>query len=168
MPADHAQSPDDPRPRQPAQAKRRYARQAPEGANRTDAAGVTAHLLCEMFPNRIRAAALGLGAELQSVANFVVSATFPTLKNVGLGYAYGLYAVAAVLSFFFVLALIRETRGKELETMTESMRQPESASEGLQRAPFLTCFAASASADFTALRLRAQKYVVLYDFLTIP
>ena len=73
-----------------------------------------------------------------------------------------------MLSFFFVLALIRETRGRELETMTESMRQPESASEGLQRAPFLTCFAASASADFTALRLRAQKYVVLYDFLTIP
>lgn len=91
-------------------------------------------LLGEMFPNRIRAAALGLGAALQWVANFVVSATFPTLKNVGLGYAYGLYAVAAVLSFFFVLALIRETRGRELETMTESMRQPKPASEALQRA----------------------------------
>ena len=91
-------------------------------------------LLGEMFPNRIRAAALGLGASLQWVANFVVSATFPTLKNVGLGYAYGLYALAAVLSFFFVLALIRETRGRELETMTESMRQPGSNPEALQRA----------------------------------
>jgi SP family sugar:H+ symporter-like MFS transporter len=61
------------------------------------------------------------------VANFVVSTTFPTLKNVGLGYAYGLYAVAAVLSLFFVLVFIRETRGKELETMTESMRRGEAA-----------------------------------------
>jgi hypothetical protein len=36
--------PDDPRARQPAQPKRRYARPAPGGANRTHAAGVTAHL----------------------------------------------------------------------------------------------------------------------------
>lgn len=34
----------DPRARQPAQPKRRYARPAPGGANRTDAAGVTAHV----------------------------------------------------------------------------------------------------------------------------
>ena len=91
-------------------------------------------LLGEMFPNRIRAAALGLGAAFQWVANFVVSATFPTLKSAGLGYAYGLYTLAALLSFFFVLALIRETRGRELETMTESMRLPGSGAEALQRA----------------------------------
>ncbi len=74
-------------------------------------------LLGEMFPNRIRAAALGLAAAAQWVANFVVSTTFPVLKNVGLGYAYGLYAVAAALSFAFVLTMIRETRGQELEAM---------------------------------------------------
>jgi MFS family permease len=78
-------------------------------------------LLGEMFPNRIRAAALGVAAALQWVANFVVSSTFPSLKNVGLGYAYGLYALAALLSFLFVLAFIRETRGRELEAMTERM-----------------------------------------------
>jgi sugar porter (SP) family MFS transporter len=81
-------------------------------------------LLGEMFPNRIRAAALGLAAAVQWVANFVVSTTFPTLKNIGLGYAYGLYALAAVLSLVFVLAFIRETRGRELESMTESMGGP--------------------------------------------
>jgi MFS transporter, SP family, sugar:H+ symporter len=78
-------------------------------------------LLGEMFPNRIRAAALGVAAAAQWIANFVVSTTFPTLKNFGLGYAYGLYALAAVLSFVFVWTLIKETRGRELETMTETM-----------------------------------------------
>jgi MFS transporter, SP family, sugar:H+ symporter len=78
-------------------------------------------LLGEMFPNRIRAAALGVAAAAQWIANFVVSTTFPTLKNIGLGYAYGLYALAAVLSFVFVWTLIKETRGRELETMTETM-----------------------------------------------
>lgn len=78
-------------------------------------------LLGEMFPNRIRAAALGVAAAMQWVANFVVSTTFPSLKNLGLGYAYGLYALAAILSFLFVLRFIRETRGRELEAMTEMM-----------------------------------------------
>jgi MFS transporter, SP family, sugar:H+ symporter len=79
-------------------------------------------LLGEMFPNRIRAAALGLAASMQWVANFLVSTTFPVLKNVGLGYAYGLYALAAALSFVFVVTLIHETRGRELESMGVSAR----------------------------------------------
>jgi SP family sugar:H+ symporter-like MFS transporter len=82
-------------------------------------------LLGEMFPNRIRAAALGVAAAMQWIANFVVSTTFPTLKNIGLGYAYGLYALAAVLSFVFVLTFIRETRGRELEAMSEMMGRDE-------------------------------------------
>jgi MFS transporter, SP family, sugar:H+ symporter len=78
-------------------------------------------LLGEMFPNRIRAAALGLAAAMQWVANFAISTTFPSLSNLGLGYAYGLYAFFAALSFVFVFMFIRETRGRELESMTESM-----------------------------------------------
>jgi len=74
-------------------------------------------LLGEIFPNRIRAAALGLAAGMQWIANFLVSTTFPVLKNAGLGYAYGLYALAAALSFVFVIAFIHETRGRELESM---------------------------------------------------
>ncbi|HEX8436082.1 sugar porter family MFS transporter [Archangium sp.] len=74
-------------------------------------------LLGEMFNNRIRAHALGLAAGLQWVFNFAVSATFPWLRTVGLGLAYGLYAGSALLSLVFVLAFIRETKGKELEEM---------------------------------------------------
>jgi len=74
-------------------------------------------LLGEMFPNRMRAAALSLAAGAQWVANWVVTVSFPTLKDIGLGLAYGLYAGFALLSFFFVLKMIEETKGKQLEDM---------------------------------------------------
>lgn len=73
-------------------------------------------LLGEMFPNRIRAAALGLAAAGQWIANFVITWTFPDLRNV-LGLAYGFYAVCAVLSFVFVWRWVEETKGKHLEDM---------------------------------------------------
>jgi SP family sugar:H+ symporter-like MFS transporter len=75
-------------------------------------------LLGEMFNNRIRGAALSVAAAAQWIANFVVSTTFPPLKDIGLGFAYGLYTTAAAISLFFVLFMIKETRGKELEHMT--------------------------------------------------
>jgi sugar porter (SP) family MFS transporter len=74
-------------------------------------------LLGEMFPNRIRALAVSVAAAAQWVANFVVSATFPTLQDLGLGWAYGLYTAAAAISFFFTLRWIQETKNKELEEM---------------------------------------------------
>ncbi|MFP5345557.1 MAG: sugar porter family MFS transporter [Actinomycetes bacterium] len=75
-------------------------------------------LLGEMFPNRIRAAALAVAAAAQWLANFAISTTFPVLANAGLVFAYGLYAAFALISFFFVLKMVRETKGLELEQMT--------------------------------------------------
>ncbi len=75
-------------------------------------------LLAEMFNNRIRAIALGLSATVNWIANFLISTTFPMLlKSSGPELAYGIYATAGAISFFFVLFLVRETRGKELEEM---------------------------------------------------
>jgi SP family sugar:H+ symporter-like MFS transporter len=74
-------------------------------------------LLGESFPNRIRAAALSLAAGAQWVANWVISTSFPPLKDAGLGLAYGLYTTFAVLSLLFVLKFVRETKGVELEEM---------------------------------------------------
>jgi SP family sugar:H+ symporter-like MFS transporter len=76
-------------------------------------------LLGEMFSNRIRAAALSLAAAAQWLANFLVSTTFPVLASIGLSFAYGLYAAFALLSFVFVLFLVRETKGRELEDMDD-------------------------------------------------
>ncbi|UHQ19318.1 sugar porter family MFS transporter [Lysobacter sp. KIS68-7] len=75
-------------------------------------------LLGEMFPNRIRAIALAVAASAQWMANFAITATFPSLAEMGLSFAYGLYAAFAVLSFVFVQRAVRETKGMELEAMT--------------------------------------------------
>ncbi|HEY1141344.1 MAG TPA: sugar porter family MFS transporter, partial [Lysobacter sp.] len=76
-------------------------------------------LLGEMFPNRIRAIALAVAASAQWLANFLITATFPSLAEIGLSFAYGLYAAFAVLSLVFVLRSVRETKGMELEEMRD-------------------------------------------------
>jgi sugar porter (SP) family MFS transporter len=74
-------------------------------------------LLGEMFPNRIRAQALAVSATAQWIANFLVTVSFPSLQRLGLGFAYGIYALAAATSLVVVLRWVPETRGKELEAM---------------------------------------------------
>lgn len=75
-------------------------------------------LLGEMFPNRLRGAALAVSGAANWIANFAVTLTFPLLlAGAGLGSAYGLYAGAAILSGIFVLYTVQETKGKTLEQM---------------------------------------------------
>ena len=76
-------------------------------------------MLGEMFPNRVRGAALAVAGFAQWVANFLVTQSFPVLANTSLGLAYGLYAFFALASFFFVLKWVPETKGVELEDMRE-------------------------------------------------
>ena len=73
-------------------------------------------LLGEMFPNRIRAAALGLAAAGQWAANWLITVTFPGLRD-HLGIAYGFYGLCAVLSGLFVWRWVQETKGVSLEDM---------------------------------------------------
>ena len=70
-----------------------------------------------MFPNRIRGAALGLAAAAQWIANCAITASFPKLGDFSLSFAYGFYALCAVLSFVFVWRWVQETKGKHLEDM---------------------------------------------------
>ncbi|MFJ7267771.1 sugar porter family MFS transporter [Streptomyces sp. NPDC099050] len=74
-------------------------------------------LLGEMFPGRIRAAALGVAAAAQWIANWVITVSFPTLSDWNLSGAYVIYAVFAVLSIPFILKWVPETKGKALEEM---------------------------------------------------
>ena len=76
-------------------------------------------LLGEIFPNRIRASALAVAAAAQWAANFAVSTTFPALSEIGLTFAYGLYAAFALLSFVFVYLQVPETKDRELEDMDD-------------------------------------------------
>ncbi|MDV7244999.1 MULTISPECIES: sugar porter family MFS transporter [Rhodococcus] len=76
-------------------------------------------MLGEMFPNNMRAYALGISTAANWIANFTVTLSFPPLtRSVGLWFLYGLFAFFALLSFFFVRSKVRETKGMELEEMT--------------------------------------------------
>ena len=74
-------------------------------------------LLGEMFNNRIRATALAVAAAAQWLANWIISTTFPALAGISLAIAYGLYALFAALALIFVTRGVRETKGRELESM---------------------------------------------------
>ncbi len=73
--------------------------------------------LGEMFPNRIRAAALGVAASAQWIANWAITASFPSLADWNLSATYVIYTIFAALSIPFVLKYVKETKGKALEEM---------------------------------------------------
>jgi len=77
--------------------------------------------LGEMFPNQIRGTGLAVSGFSQWIANFAITMTFPIMlvsASVGLVGAYSFYAVCAVISVLFVSRFVRETKGMELEEMT--------------------------------------------------
>jgi SP family sugar:H+ symporter-like MFS transporter len=75
-------------------------------------------MLGEMFPNQIRGSGLAVAGLAQWTANFLITWTFPMLlTGIGLAGAYGIYTAFAVLSVFFVLRFVHETKGKKLEQM---------------------------------------------------
>ncbi|MFE0100881.1 sugar porter family MFS transporter [Streptomyces sp. NPDC059009] len=74
-------------------------------------------LLGEIFPNRIRAAALGVAAAAQWLANFAITKTFPSMSEWSLTGSYIIYGAFAALSIPFVMKFVKETKGKALEEM---------------------------------------------------
>jgi SP family sugar:H+ symporter-like MFS transporter len=75
-------------------------------------------MLGEMFPNQLRGSGMAVSGLAQWLANFGITMTFPILlAGIGLGGAYGMYAACAVISVFFILKFIKETKGRELEQM---------------------------------------------------
>jgi len=75
-------------------------------------------LLGEVFNNRMRAIALAVSASAQWIANFLITMSFPVLlSSLGLGVAYGFYAVCALLAGIFIIKYVPETKGRKLEEM---------------------------------------------------
>ncbi|MET8686090.1 sugar porter family MFS transporter [Streptomyces sp. NPDC004732] len=74
-------------------------------------------LLGEIFPNRIRAAALGVAASAQWLANFAITKTFPSMSEWSLTGSYIIYGAFAAISIPFVMKFVKETKGKALEEM---------------------------------------------------
>lgn len=76
-------------------------------------------LIAEMFPNRIRAAGLAVGAMAQWIGNLIVSSAFPAMASLSIALTYAIFTVFAILSFWFVTKKVRETKGISLEDMGE-------------------------------------------------
>ena len=75
-------------------------------------------MLGEMFPNQIRGSGIAVSGLAQWGSNFGITMTFPImLTAIGLAGAYSFYAAAAVVSAFFVIRFVHETKGIELEDM---------------------------------------------------
>lgn len=74
-------------------------------------------MLGEMFPNRIRAAALGVAAGAQWITNWAITVSFPSMSEWNLSGSYMIYTFFALLSIPFLLKWVPETKGKALEEM---------------------------------------------------
>ncbi|MEO9477060.1 MAG: sugar porter family MFS transporter [Cyclobacteriaceae bacterium] len=75
-------------------------------------------MLGEMFPNQLRGSGLAVSGLAQWGSNFLITLTFPILLvGMGLAFAYSIYTVGAIISIFFVVKFVYETKGKELEQM---------------------------------------------------
>ena len=74
-------------------------------------------LIAEIFPNKIRGQAVAIAVMAQWIANFLISSTFPAMREFSTPMTYGFYGVMALLSALFVWRMVPETKGKTLEQM---------------------------------------------------
>ncbi len=85
-------------------------------------APVTWVVISEIFPNRIRGAAMSVAVSSLWIACFILTYTFPTL-NAKLGSAgtFWLYAAICVVGFIFIKLKLPETKGKSLEQIEREL-----------------------------------------------
>jgi sugar porter (SP) family MFS transporter len=79
-------------------------------------------MLPELFPLRIRAAAVSLCVIFNWLFNMVVALVFPSLlQMVGAGVNFLFFAVTTLLAFVFVRRLLPETKGRSLEEIERDL-----------------------------------------------
>lgn len=79
-------------------------------------------ILSEIFPNRVRGAAMALATFALWVACFILTYTFPLLnKMMGAAGTFWIYAGICIAGFLFVLAKLPETKGKTLEEIEKQL-----------------------------------------------
>lgn len=85
-------------------------------------APVTWVIISEIFPNRIRGAAMSLAVTSLWIACFVLTFTFPALnKGIGPAFTFWLYAAICVAGFAFIKLRLPETKGKTLEEIEKEL-----------------------------------------------
>ena len=73
-------------------------------------------VLSEIYPNRIRGAAMSVGATAHWVANFLLTFSFPAIKEaIGWANNFWLYGLICFIGFIVLYRYLPETKGKSLE-----------------------------------------------------
>ncbi len=85
-------------------------------------APITWVILSEIFPNRIRGAAMSVSVFALWFGCFTLTYTFPLLhRNLGPAYTFWIYALICIAGFFFVKLRLPETKGKSLEEIEKEL-----------------------------------------------
>lgn len=85
-------------------------------------APITWVILSEIFPNRIRGAAMALATFALWIACFILTYTFPLLnKSFGAAGTFWVYAGICLVGFIFILLKLPETKGKSLEEIENEL-----------------------------------------------
>ena len=92
---------------------------------------VTWVIISEIFPTRLRGQAMGMAVLMHWVADYLVSQTFPVLKeNIGPSNTFFCYAAGCFLGLVFTVCMVPETKGRTLEEIERSWRQAPRALAG--------------------------------------
>lgn len=85
-------------------------------------APVTWVILSEIFPNRIRGAAMSLAALMLWIGNFSLTFTFPVIKeNLGWTNNFWLYGLICLIGFLVLYRKLPETKNKSLEQIEREL-----------------------------------------------
>ncbi|TNF65936.1 MAG: sugar porter family MFS transporter [Gammaproteobacteria bacterium] len=80
-------------------------------------------MISELYPTRIRGAAMSFATAIQWLANFVVSLCFlPLFGVLGGGYTMLIFAIFCFCSVIFGLVILPETKGVSLELIEENLQ----------------------------------------------
>ena len=92
------------------------------GAYALSLAPVTWVLIAEIFPNRVRGAAVSVAVSALWIACFILTFAFPLLqRTAGIAATFWIYAAICFAGFFFVRAKVPETKGRSLEQIESDL-----------------------------------------------
>jgi MFS transporter, SP family, arabinose:H+ symporter len=85
-------------------------------------APVTWVVLSEIFPNRIRGAAMSVSVFALWVACFALSLSFPIFRDrMGPAYTFWIYSVICLVGLVYMSIRLPETKGKSLEKIEHEL-----------------------------------------------
>jgi len=85
-------------------------------------APITWVILSEIFPNRIRGAAMSVSVVALWLGNFLLSQTFPKMyQSLGLANCFWVYAAICFCGFIFIWKRLPETKGMTLEQIEREL-----------------------------------------------